>query len=174
MQVGNGWVTLTPVQLTAANSAKVVLLAVVKMAFIAAVEELVFRGYFLQRFSFNLRIRLAVLSSSLLWALLHLPDMLGSGLFPLQLVVGTVTFGVIGVALGIGFLHNDNTLWLPFGLHYGYNVGYSLIGGLATVTYHAPTWWAGHPAWSPESGLSGLLLAAVILGIVWRGQRLAR
>lgn len=167
VQVGGGWITLTPAFGTAGNSLRVVLLAVGKTALIAVVEELIFRGYFLQRFTLNLGVRLAVLLSSLLWAIMHLPNMLTSGLHPLQLAVGTVTFSLIGAALGIGFLYNNKTLWLPFGLHCGYNVSYSLIGGLTAVTYHAPTWWAGHPAWPPESGLSGLLLAGVILGIVW-------
>lgn len=166
-----GWITLAPAPQPVASLVMIVLLAVIKMTFIVAMEELVFRGYFLQRFGFSLRTAFAVLLSSLLWALMHLPSMVGSGLSPILVAIGMVTWTIFGVALCIGFLHNENTLWFPFGLHYGYNMSYSLVGGLVEVTYHAPTWWVGHPAWVPESGFLGLFLAAAILGCVWWGIR---
>jgi membrane protease YdiL (CAAX protease family) len=166
IQAVRGWITVVPTSWSAANLAIVVLLAVVKMAFIVALEEVIFRGYFLQRFSFSLGTRLAVLLSSFLWALMHLPNMIRSELSPLLVTIGVLTFSMVGAALGIGFLRGDNTLWFPFGLHYGYNMSYSLTGGLVGVRYHAPTWWVGHPAWAPESGLLGLLLAVAILGVV--------
>jgi hypothetical protein len=166
IQAVKGWITLVPTSWSVASLAVVVLLAVVKMAFIVAVEEVIFRGYFLQRFSFSLGAGFAVLLSSFLWALMHLPNMMRSGLSPSLVMTGVLTFSIVGAALGIGFLRGDNTLWFPFGLHYGYNMSYSLTGGLVVVKYHAPTWWVGHPAWAPESGLLGLLLAGAILGVV--------
>ena len=146
------------------------------MTLVVAVEELAFRGYFLQHFSFSLGTRQAMLLSSLLWALLHLPDMVSLGLSFTFVAIGMGTFIVWGVALSVGFLYTDNTLWFPFGLHYGYNLSYSLLGGFIAVTYNAPRWLVGHPAWAPESGLLGLLLWATTLVAVWwstgaRGQR---
>jgi hypothetical protein len=91
-----------------------------------------------------------------------------SGLSPLLIGIGIVTFVVWGVTLGIGFLRTGNTLWFPFGLHYGYNLGCSLLGGFTAVTYHAPRWLIGHPAWAPESGLLGLLVWSIGLVTLWR------
>ncbi len=174
VQVRGGWITLMPATLNVTDLVSAVLLAVSKMVLIAGVEELVFRGYFLQTLAPKLGTGIAALSSSLLWAMMHLPGMLSQGCPPVPLTVGIITFVILGVALSIGFLRNQNTLWFPSGLHYGYNLGYSLLGGLTTVRYLAPTWWAGHPAWAPESGVSGLLLASVILGTVWYSQRAIR
>ena len=167
VQAVSGWITLALAFLPMASVAMVVLLAVVKTAFVVASEELVFRGYFLQRFSVSQGTRLAVLSSSLLWALMHLPAMVGAGLSAMFVAIGMVTFIVWGVALSIGFLHTDNSLWFPFGLHYDYNSSYSLIGGFIAVTYHAPRWLLGHPAWASESGLLGLLLWATVSMAIW-------
>lgn len=167
IQAVSGWITLTPASRPMVSSVTLVFLGGIKIAFVVALEELVFRGYFLQRFCYNLGTRLAVLSSSLLWALGHLPSMVGSGLSPMPVSIGVVTWTVLGVALGTSFLRHKSTLWLPFGLHYGYNFGHSLMGTLVEKRHRAPTWWVGDPAWAPESGLLGLLLAAAILGVVW-------
>jgi membrane protease YdiL (CAAX protease family) len=163
-QSASGWITLSPARL----STKSLIMAVFKMALVAASEELIFRGYFVQRFGLGRGAGFAVLSSSLLWALTHLPDMVASGLSPTLIGIGTVTFVVWGVTLGIGFLRTENALWFPLGLHYGYNLGYSLLGGFTAVTYHAPRWLIGHPAWAPESGLLGLLVWSITLLTLWR------
>lgn len=141
-----------------------VLSALIMTAFVACAEELIFRGYFLQLF--NPSTKFALLSSSFLWALLHLPNMAASGLSATMTVTGILSLYMIGIALGVGFLRGKRTLWLPFGLHYGYNMSYSLAGAFFEETYHASTWLVGHPAWSPESGFLGLLLGGAILGIV--------
>jgi len=167
VQTLSGWITLTPAFEPRASVAMIVLLAVGRTASMVALEELVFRGYFLQRFSFEQGTRLAVLLSSLLWAIMHVPAMVDSGLPPMFVAMGMATFVVWGAALSIGFLHTNNTLWFPLGLHYGYNFGYSLIGGFTVITYHAPRWLLGHPAWTPESGLLGLLLWATVLVAIW-------
>jgi len=167
MQAVNGWITLAPASLPMAGAAMVVLPEVVYMAFIAASEELVFRGYFLQRLSFGQATGLAMLSSSLLWALIHLPAMVDLGLSLVLVAIGMVTLIVWGVALRIGFLHTGNTLWFPFGLHYGYNFSCSLIAGFVTIAHHAPRWLVGHPSWGPESGLLGLLLWITVLVAIW-------
>jgi membrane protease YdiL (CAAX protease family) len=166
IQAVRGWIALVLTSWSVASLAVIVVLAMVKMAFIVAVEEIIFRGYFLQRFSFSLGTGLAVLLSSFLWALMHLPNMMHSGLSLFSVMIGVLTFSIVGAALSIGFLRGDSTLWFPLGLHYGYNMSYSLTGGLVVVRYYAPRWWVGHPAWAPESGLLGVLLAVAILGVV--------
>lgn len=163
VQAVSGWITLAP-----ASPSMAVLPAVVYMASIPAAEELFFRGYLLQRFSFAQGTKLAVFSSSLLWALIHLPHMIDLGLSLLLMAIGVVTFIVWGVTLSIGFLRTGNTLWFPLGLHCGYNLSCSLIGGFLTIAYHdAPRWLVGHPSSGPASGLLGLLLWAMTLVAVW-------
>jgi len=161
-ETATGWITFVP----ALWSAAILLSVVTKVTLVVVVEEVVFRGYLLQHFSFTRGTRQAILLSSLLWALLHLPNMVSSGISLAPLAMGIITFVLIGVALSIGFLHTDNTLWLPLSLHLGYNLSYSFLGLFAAATYHAPQWLVGHPAWAPESGLLGVLLASAILVIV--------
>jgi membrane protease YdiL (CAAX protease family) len=148
---------------------------VLKTALTVSVEEVVFRGYFLQRFRVDLGTTYAVLLSSFLFSLMHAPAMLGSGLSLMSLLIGLASWFVFGIALSIGFLRTGSSLWFPWGLHYAYNLFYSLVGfGIAAI-YHAPAailyagsvWWVGNPAWAPESGLLGLLLEGALLAAVW-------
>ena len=129
------------------------------------------RGYYLQRLRARLSMWPAVLLSALLWALSHLPNMLVSGLSAPHLVLGVLTFMLWGSVLGFGFLYTAKTLWLPFGLHYGNNLGFSLLGILITKTYLGSAWLVGHPAWAPESGLIGTALWAVCLVAAWQIAR---
>lgn len=164
VQVFAGWIK---VSFNSTTNPIVFFSSVMKIAIIVFIEELVFRGYFLQYFHLNLGRGKAILSSSLLWSFLHLPNMLSSGLGVFLLLIGIVTFILKGYALGIGFLRTKNTLWFPFGLHFGYNLVFSLLASLTTESYHTPSWLVGHSDWAPESGLLGILLATAILVAVW-------
>lgn len=171
VQAAADWLALEPTTLLTADLIRRLLLGVVKMFFVVAFEEVVFRGYYLQRMRARLSIWSAVLVSALLWALSHVPDMIVSGLSAPQLVLGVLTFILWGSVLGIGFLYTSKTLWFPFGLHYGNNLGFSLLGTLMTKMYLAPAWLVGHPAWAPESGLIGAALWAVCLLAAWQIAR---
>ncbi len=152
-----------------------VLMGVFKTALTVSIEEFVFRGYFLQRFRLDLGVQRAALLSSLLFALAHAPAMLGAELSLMPMLIGLFSWFIFGVALSLGFLRTGSSLWFPWGLHYAYNLGYSLItfgiaavyGAPITVTYSGPSWWVGDSAWAPESGLLGLLLEVVVLAAVW-------
>jgi membrane protease YdiL (CAAX protease family) len=148
--------------------------AVVQAALLVAVEEVVFRGYYLQRF-LVLGTWPAVLLSAALFALAHLPEMLFSGIPALPLAIGLVSWLIFGAALGVGFLRTGRRLWLPYGLHYAYNLGFGLVAVVGTACYNAPVvlsysgpaWWVGYARWAPETGLAGLLLEIAILAAVW-------
>jgi membrane protease YdiL (CAAX protease family) len=171
LQAAAGWLALAPATLSTTELFRGLLLGVVRNLLVVAFEEVVFRGYYLQRLRTRFRMWPAVLMSALLWALSHLPNMLVSGLSAPQLVLGMLTFMVWGSVLGIGFLYTDRTLWFPFGLHYGNNLGFSLVGALMIKTYPGPSWLVGHPAWAPESGLIGMALWAVCLLAAWQIAR---
>jgi len=138
-----------------------------RLIVIVAIEEVIFRGYFLQKFSFKFGAFKAVLASSLLWALLHIPNMAGSGLTITQVVIGVVSFKILGIGLGLGFVYNKNTLWHPLGLHFGYNLIFSMYGLIIVSSYIGPELIVGNPAWAPESGIIGLVLSTTILLTVW-------
>ena len=170
-----GWVVLTP---TLANLAYAnlplyftvpvyIAYVLVKMVFIVAIEEFVFRGYFLQRLSLGMGVGWAVLLSSALWGIGHLASMVSQGLAVFPTMLGMLTFILWGTAESLGSLRTGKTLWFPFGLHYGVNISFSLLGGFFLTSFHAPEWLLGNPAWSPESGVLGTLAWLAAIGLVW-------
>jgi membrane protease YdiL (CAAX protease family) len=174
VQVLCGWVVLTPQTLAYGDLPTYIIVpgyiafALVKMLFIVTIEEFVFRGYFLQRLTLGINVVWAVLLSSVLWSIGHLVSMVSEGLSPFSIAIGMLTFVVWGTALSIGCLRTEKSLWFPFGLHYGVNISFSLLGGFFLASYQAPQWLVGNPAWAPESGILGTLVWLVAIGIVWK------
>jgi membrane protease YdiL (CAAX protease family) len=168
VQVLSGWVVLTPRDLAFRDLAAYISLTFVKMLFIVAIEEFVLRGYFLQRFTLGIGAGWAILLSSVLWSIGHLVQMVSEGLSPLSILLGMLTFIAWGTALGIGCLRTAKSLWFPFGLHYGVNISFSLLGIFFEKNYQAPQWLVGHPAWAPESGVLGTVVWVLAIGAVWK------
>ncbi len=167
-QILSGWIVLTPRTLTLGDLTGYIAYVFVKMVFIVAIEEFVFRGFFLQRFILGVGIGWAVLLSSVLWSIGHLVSMANEGLSPFAIAIGMLTFVAWGTALSIGCLRTGKTLWFPFGLHYGANISFSLLGGYFLASYQAPQWLVGHPAWAPETGVLGTLAWLLAIGVVWK------
>lgn len=128
-------------------------------------EELLARGYWLQNISEGLNIFWGVLISSLAFALAHLfnPNMgamPAAGLF------------LAGLFLAYAYLRSRR-LWLPIGLHIGWNFfeatifGFPVSGmnlfGLIKLSVDGPVWLTGGP-FGPEAGL--VLLPALALGVI--------
>ncbi len=146
-----------------------VILAVIRTALIAGSEELIFRGFFYQTMNLKRRFTIAVIGSAILWALTHLPDMYASGLSALSMFIGMATFMLWGVVLALCVRIGENSLWLPFSLHFGYNFVFSIFSYFLVSTVDGPEWITGHPAWSPESGILGLalwLFGVIIVGVL--------
>ena len=173
VQVLLGWVVLTPSVFAYANLPPAILIpgyiayTLIKMLFIVAIEEFVFRGYFLQRFSVGMGAAWAVVLSSALWAGGHLVSMTGQGLSTFSIAMGMLTFITWGIALSQGCYRSGKSLWFPFGVHYGVNFSFSMLGAFCLVSYHAPQWLVGNPNWAPESGVLGILLWLAAIGAVW-------
>jgi uncharacterized protein len=169
IQVVGGWITLTPRAGAAQGLISYLLLLVLKMVFLVAIEELVFRGFFLQALGSKAGLLLAMILSSLLWGAGHLVSMVSDGLILIQIVIGMTTFLLWGIALSLCFLRAEKSLWLPYGVHLGVNLSFSLSGWFFITRPNAAQWWLGHPTWSPESGLLGvvgwLLLVLVIYSL---------
>ncbi len=143
-----------------------ILIALVRAGLISFAEELVFRGYYYRTFDLRSGIKFAVIVSSVLWALTHLPDMVAAGLSPLSILIGIATFIIWGIFLALAVRLGNDSLWIPFGVHFGINFVFSSIGYFLVTKPLASQWIIGHPAWSPESGLLGFLIWGVLLLVV--------
>ncbi|MGB7247349.1 MAG: type II CAAX endopeptidase family protein [Phormidesmis sp.] len=101
------------------------------------VEELVFRGILLQRWSAKWGLRWGLVASSMLFGLLHVNNPLGLTLF--------------GLVMGLLYVRS-RSLWVPIGCHALNNVAAVGLDGLSkvtsseqplTVTDFQASWWVG-------------------------------
>ncbi len=167
IQVLGGWITLTPRDEPVKSFLIYLPSIVLKMIFIVAIEEFVFRGFFPNVLSRKMSIQLATVLSSLLWGAGHLTSMVNEGLTLELIIIGMTTFLAWGSTLSLGYLKAENSLWFPYGIHLGVNLGFSLIGWFFVSMPNAPQWWIGHPSWSPESGLIGVVVWVIIALILF-------
>lgn len=132
---------------------------------ISFVEELSFRGYIMQGLARAWGMPAAVAVSSVLFGAVH-------ALNPNPSVLGVFTIVVIGVLFACAYLLT-RSLWLPVGLHIGWNLveiqflgfpgsGHTEPSILHTIT-RGPVVMTGG-AFGPEGGI--VALAAALLGIV--------
>lgn len=128
-------------------------------------EELAFRGYILQRLAQAWGLPAAVVVSSLIFAMVHV---LNPNVQPLAMV----SLFVAGLLLACAYLVS-RSLWLPIGLHIGWNLtemhllGFAGSGAPEPALFRSvvdgPEVMTGG-AFGPEGGLVGL--AATLFGII--------
>ena len=127
-------------------------------------EELLNRGYWLQNLEEGLNLFWAVLISSCVFALAHLAN-------PNQSAAAMIGLVLSGVFLAYGYT-STRQLWLPIGLHTGWNFFEGTVFGfpvsgmadfprLIHQTVNGPALWTGG-GFGPEAGL--VLLPALALG----------
>jgi membrane protease YdiL (CAAX protease family) len=143
-----------------------ILLLLVVLLFGAMGEEMLLRGYGFQILMGALGPFATILPVSVLFALLHAGN-------PNVTTLGLVNTGLWGVLLGYAF-YRSGDLWLPIGLHVGWNwmlpmLGANLSGFTMNVTGYAMHWkvasvWGGG-AYGPEGGLATSVV--VVLLFVW-------
>ena len=167
IQVLGGWISLAPRGEPINGLASYLPTLFLRMIFIVAIEEFVFRGFFPQALSRQSGFRSAAVLSSLLWGAGHLTSMVNEGLKPVLMIIGMTTFLVWGITLSLGYLKAEKSLWLPYGLYLGVNLSFNLTGWFFITQPNAPQWWTGHPAWSPESGLIGILVWLILALILY-------
>ncbi len=135
-------------------------------------EELLSRGYHLQTIASGLNRFWGVLLSSAVFAALHLAN-------PNASWNGAAGILLAGLFFSYGYLCTEQ-LWLPIGLHIGWNVFEGVVFGfpvsgldtfsLIQVDVAGPTIWTGG-AFGPEAGLvllPGLLLGTVLIWLYTR------
>jgi membrane protease YdiL (CAAX protease family) len=159
-----GAATLVPDPERPASAASLLFVTVV-LLFGAVGEELLFRGYAFQVLASVAGALPVLILSSCLFALVHLSNLNASPL-------GILNTGGFGLVLGYAFLRSGD-LWLPIGVHFGWNwaltlAGVSLSGfkiGLTgyTLRWHVSDLWSGG-AYGPEASV---LTCGVIVGFLF-------
>ncbi len=131
------------------------------LAIAAAGEEMIFRGYAFQLLIEKIGPFATILPAAVIFGLAHSSNPHSSGIG----VLNTVLWGIV---LGYSFLRSRD-LWLPIGLHYGWNVvlplfGVNLSGLTIDVTRYYYRWdllplWSGGD-YGPEGGLLATIFIA--------------
>ena len=142
---------------------------VVLLLFGSIGEELVFHGYAFQQLVRHVGEFATVLPVGILFGLVHL----GNQNVTLLAVVNTIAWGVL---LGCAYLRT-RTLWLPIGMHFGWNVaapflGENLSGFTIAVTGYELHWrtgvlWSGG-AYGLEGGLFTTVVVAGLFVLLYR------
>lgn len=147
-------------------------------------EELLLRGYVLQNLG-RRRPMLGLVASSLVFAALHLGNPnadSGGAAFTALLTLNIVLAGLL---LGLLFLRSGD-LWLPLGVHFGWNWAQGVLFGLPVSGVTIPSIGQGEvlerglltgTAFGPESSLiaalvTGLVAAGCLWSVARRGLRL--
>ena len=143
----------------------------------AAAEEALFRGYPLQTLMRSWPVWLAVLPTSIPFALVHLGNPNVSPAFTFA------NTALAGIWLGVAYART-RSLWFPLGLHWGWNwtmgalLGFN-VSGIEAITPqpllraadHGPAWLTGG-AYGPEGGLACTVALALSTLFVWKTRLL--
>jgi membrane protease YdiL (CAAX protease family) len=135
----------------------------------AAGEEIFFRGYGFQLLVANLGPYATILPIGVVFALLHSANPSFNDLA----LANTAGFGIL---FGYAYLRSRD-LWLPIGLHFGWNFtlplfGVNLSGLRMKVTGHEMVWTAGR-LWSggdygPEASILTTAVLVVLFILLWK------
>lgn len=135
----------------------------------AAGEEIAFRGFPLQILMRGYGQWASILGMGVLFGIMHRFN-------PGATTLSTVNTAGFGVLFGIALLRSHD-LWLPLGIHFGWNValpflGVSLSGFTIRVTEYQLVWkagvlWSGG-AYGPEASLLASIVLLAMTAVVWR------
>jgi membrane protease YdiL (CAAX protease family) len=145
-----------------------VLLGLVGFLAVGFYEELLFRGYYLQNLKDGTGLALALFVSSAVFALAHLGNFSSS-------IASSLGIFAAGYFLAYGWLRTGS-LWLPIGLHIGWNFFQGPVFGFAvsgtptsSIVVHSvegPELLTGG-GFGPEAGLIVLPLMALGSSFIW-------
>lgn len=141
---------------------------------VAALEELLFRGFLFQRLVAGIGVWPAQIALAALFARAHWgnPGMEGAAK-----VWATIDIALAAITLGLAYLRT-RSLALPIGLHLGWNwtqghllgfgvSGVDLTGWLHPLFQGLPTWITGGD-FGPEASLVGVIADLAMLAVVWK------
>ncbi len=139
------------------------------LLFGSAAEEILFRGFAFQTLLASFGVWAAIVPGALLFGLLHWMNP-GATLLG---IVNTIGFGAV---FGYGCVRSRD-LWLPIGLHFGWNLTLPLFGvnvsGLRMdVTGYEMSWTAGAlwsgGAYGPEASVLTSAVVVLLFLFVWK------
>lgn len=138
----------------------------------AASEELVFRGFPLQVLSEGMGTWPAVILMSALFGLVHMEN-------PNASFLGTVNTILAGILLSLAYV-KTRSLWLPYGIHVGWNVGLGFVFGFPLSGINIASLWTTGVTGSdtiiggnygPEGGLLATFIFAGSAVFVQKGMK---
>lgn len=135
----------------------------------SAGEEVALRGYVLQELMTKFSTATSVVVSSLIFAALHAPELIESGMW----VVGAANIFFAGVLMSLAYL-KTRSLWLPIGIHAGWNVAQGPLLGLKVSGIDLELGWQPVALQGPDMMTGGsfgfegsvLAMAGPVLGIL--------
>ncbi|MFX1318814.1 MAG: lysostaphin resistance A-like protein [Promethearchaeota archaeon] len=175
LEVLLGWVNLTPEYLGQPLGLLAGALTVYALntAIVVIGEEMGSRGYIQQNLATRIIVPFAILITAVMFAMFHIPGiLLHYVLPPVPAIIMFSNLFIAGIWLGLAFTRTRN-LWLPIGLHLGWNfVLYYIIGirgqGLFQYQSVGPEILTGGIV-GPEAGLIGTAAFLFLLAITWIG-----
>jgi membrane protease YdiL (CAAX protease family) len=166
LMIGAAHIASTPEE---PGSAGTILFVTVLLAVGSAGEELLFRGYGFQRLLAVLGPYATILPVGIAFALLHEAN-------PNANRFGIANTAGFGILFGYAYLRSRD-LWLPIGLHFGWNFTYPLFGvnlsGLRIKeTGYEMSWTAGDlwsgGAYGPEASVLTSAVLLVLFVYLWK------
>ena len=141
------------------------ILALVIFILVGWSEELLSRGYHLQTLASGSNIIFGLIASSTIFGILHITN-------PNATWISIIGIFFAGLFLGFGYIRTRQ-LWLPIGLHIGWNFSEGVIFGfpvsgwsgfqITNNTFTGPPLWTGG-SFGPEAGL--IVLPALLIGTI--------
>jgi len=172
--LATGNIHIEPRSIGAGELLGILLSSAVSFAAAAMLEEVVFRGYPFQTLIQGITLLPAVILMAVLFSLAHLAN-------PNTTIFGIVNIGLAAIWLSFAYL-KTKALWLPFGLHFGWNFSqttvfafptsgiefaeYKLFGTVVT----GPEWLTGG-AFGPEGGALATVTLLVCTGYVLKAKQ---
>lgn len=139
------------------------------LIFGAAGEEVLFRGYGFQVLLRSMGAFATILPVGVLFGLLH-------GFNPHPSAISVANTAGFGILFGYAFLRSRD-LWLPFGLHFGWNVTLPLFGAYLSgirigvtgyeMHWNAGTLWSGGE-YGPEASVLCSVVLVALFAFVWK------
>lgn len=99
---------------------KDIILSILLYIIVAFAEEVLFRGYILKNLMTSFNKYVALIVSSILFALLH-------GMNPNMDLLSLTNLFLAGILLGLSYIYTKN-LWFPIALHFSWNLFQTLFG----------------------------------------------
>jgi len=135
-------------------------LSLVFFLMVSFFEEIVFRGYILKNLMQSMNKYVALLISSLLFAVVHLSN-------PSIDIIGFLNLFIAGIFLGVAYTFTKN-IWFAIGLHWGWNFVQGPILGFEVSGHETGSLWAqemlkDNLISGGDFGFEGSILATILL-----------